>query len=48
MMLKKISSHQISGELAMAASQCAAMKNGSYNHNGYTPSQWVLGDCRMT
>ena len=45
MMKRIIQQHQVQGEDAinLVAQQCAAVKNGSYNHSGYCPTQWVLG-----
>ncbi|CAE7237433.1 RE2 [Symbiodinium necroappetens] len=45
MMKRIIQQHQVHGGDAvnLVAQQCAAVKNGSYNHSGYCPTQWVLG-----
>ena len=45
MLRRMISTHQLAGEFAISAAltQCTSVKNGSYNHDGYVPSQWVLG-----
>eukprot|EP00439_Symbiodinium_sp_Y106_P068391 s2336_g11.t1 len=45
MIKRLITAHQLAGEMAIAAAvtQSAAVKNAMYNHDGYVPSQWVLG-----
>ena len=45
MVKRLVTAHQLAGDFAIAAAvtQSAAVKNGMYNHDGYVPSQWVLG-----
>ena len=40
-----VQQHQRQGDEAvnLAVQQCVAVKNGSFNHSGYCPTQWVLG-----
>ena len=45
MIKRLITAHQLSGDMSISAAvtQSTAVKNSMYNHDGYVPSQWVLG-----